>query len=114
MASPLEVDKLKHSGDDPISGNAAHAFELPYADGTTGQALVTDGSKTLSFDTVGGVNTGWNLIQTANITSSIEWVGISKWHCSICILQCGTTGVIPTPPPISKLKSNTFLRLISE
>ena len=78
MASTLEVDKLKHSGDDPISGNAAHAFELPYADGTEGQALVTDGSKTLAFETVGGVNTGWNLIQTANITSSISSLVVSE------------------------------------
>ena len=78
MASTIEVDKLKHSGDDPISGLPAHSFELPYADGTEGQALVTDGSKTLAFETVGGVNTGWNLIQTANITSSITSLVVSE------------------------------------
>ena len=78
MASTLEVDKLKHSGDDPMSENAAHAFELPYADGTEGQALVTDGSKTLAFETVGGTNTGWNLIQTDTNTQTISSLVIEE------------------------------------
>tara|TARA_B100000470_G_scaffold198717_1_gene169447 strand:- start:543 stop:1211 length:669 start_codon:yes stop_codon:yes gene_type:complete len=72
MASTIEVDKLKHSGE------SSHAFTLPTADGTTGQALVTDGSKTLSFDTVGGANTGWNLIQTDTNTQTISSLVIEE------------------------------------
>ena len=70
MASTIEVDKLKHSGDDPISGLPAHSFELPYADGTEGQALVTDGSKTLAFDTVGGG--GWTQLATHTFSSAAQ------------------------------------------
>ena len=62
--------KLVHSGGNsvslttPDSNPAANrTFKLPGADGTSGQAMVTDGSGALSFATVGGVTTG-GLIET--------------------------------------------------
>tara|TARA_A100001388_G_scaffold13207_1_gene9012 strand:+ start:96 stop:818 length:723 start_codon:yes stop_codon:yes gene_type:complete len=62
--------KLVHSGGNsvslttPDSNPAANrTFKLPGADGTPGQAMVTDGSGALSFATVGGVTTG-GLIET--------------------------------------------------
>jgi hypothetical protein len=53
---------LKHSGGNVVSlnsptnapGSADVAFKLPNADGSDGQALVTDGSGNLSFSAVGG------------------------------------------------------------
>ena len=62
--------KLVHSGGNsvslttPDSNPAANrTFKLPGADGSSGQAMVTDGSGALSFATVGGVATG-GLIET--------------------------------------------------
>ena len=49
MASTIEVDKLKHSGVDPITQEPWDSFELPKEDGTEGQVLVTDGSKTFFY-----------------------------------------------------------------
>ena len=53
---------LKHSGGNVVSLNsptnapdqADVAFKLPNADGSAGQALVTDGSGNLSFSNVAG------------------------------------------------------------
>ena len=53
---------LKHSGGNVVSlnsptnapGSPDVAFKLPNADGSDGQALVTDGSGNLSFSAVGG------------------------------------------------------------
>ena len=63
--------KLVHSGGNsvslttPDSNPAANrTFKLPGADGTSGQAMVTDGSGGLSFATVGGV---------AGITMMDQW-----------------------------------------
>ena len=63
--------KLVHSGGNsvslttPDSNPAANrTFKLPGADGTSGQAMVTDGSGALSFATVGGV---------AGITMMDQW-----------------------------------------
>ena len=63
--------KLVHSGGNsvslttPDSNPAANrTFKLPGADGSSGQALVTDGSGALSFATVGGV---------AGITMMDQW-----------------------------------------
>ena len=42
---------------------------LNVTDGSSGQALVTDGSGTLSFATVGGLYNDW-LVKTANFTMS--------------------------------------------
>jgi len=60
---------LKHSGGNVVSlnsptnapGSADVAFKLPNADGSDGQALVTDGSGNLSFGNVAG-GSGRNLI----------------------------------------------------
>ena len=63
--------KLVHSGGNSVSlttpdSNPAsnRTFKLPGADGTSGQAMVTDGSGGLSFATVGGV---------AGITMMDQW-----------------------------------------
>ena len=53
---------LKHSGGNAVSlnsptnapGAADVAFKLPNADGSNGQAIVTDGSGNLSFANAGG------------------------------------------------------------
>lgn len=42
----------------PHSAGATYELELPDADGSDGQALVTDGSGKLSFASAGGISTG--------------------------------------------------------
>jgi hypothetical protein len=81
MASTIEVDKLKHSGVDPITQEPWASFELPKEDGTEGQALVTDGSKTLAFDTVGGG--GWTEIKNESpTTQTMTWssLNLAAYH----------------------------------
>tara|TARA_R100000655_G_scaffold92581_1_gene133740 strand:+ start:188 stop:844 length:657 start_codon:yes stop_codon:yes gene_type:complete len=75
---------LKHSGGNVVSLNSPSsaptsadvAFKLPNADGTSGQALVTDASGNLSFANVGA--TGWTHVNSAAIGSvnSYTWTGI--------------------------------------
>ena len=45
-------EKIESDGSKLVITSGGTAFNLPTADGTAGQALVTDGSGTLSFDTV--------------------------------------------------------------
>ena len=67
---------LKHSGGNVVSLNsptsaptsADVAFKLPNADGTSGQALVTDASGNLSFATVAG----GKLLQTVTVSDSVR------------------------------------------
>ena len=61
---------LKHSGGNVVSlnsptnapGAADVAFKLPNADGSDGQALVTDGSGNLSFTSISGAGKATNLM----------------------------------------------------
>ena len=55
-------NKVKLTTPDTLAGD--RTFKLPGADGTSGQAMVTDGSGALSFATVGGV---------AGITMMDQW-----------------------------------------
>jgi len=50
-----------------IVDNAVNIAKLAVTDGSTGQALITNGSGTLSFATVGGLYNDW-LVKTANYT----------------------------------------------
>jgi hypothetical protein len=68
----LSVDKLMKTS------TGAAEFTLPAADGTTGQALQTDGSGQLSFGESGGIITtegdyfyNYNTI-SSNITTTVE------------------------------------------
>ena len=45
-----------------IGGTGSVSFAFPAVDGTNGQAIVTDGSGTLSFATVGGAQNLWETI----------------------------------------------------
>jgi hypothetical protein len=52
----------------PASLSADLTFTLPATDGTSGQALVTDGSGTLSFTTI-SAGTSWQSVQTTGFTA---------------------------------------------
>jgi hypothetical protein len=53
----------------PASVSADLTFTLPSADGTSGQALITNGSGVLSFTTI-STGTSWQSVQTTGFTAS--------------------------------------------
>jgi len=53
----------------PASLSADLTFTLPTADGTSGQALITNGSGVLSFTTI-SAGTSWQSVQTTGFTAS--------------------------------------------
>ena len=88
--------KLVHSGGNsvslttPDSNPAANrTFKLPGADGSAGQALITDGSGALSFGTPAGAGKILQVVQThysdrisSSIASGGEWAP-SQLNCAI-------------------------------
>ncbi len=53
------------------SVTVANAYVLPILDGTTGQAIITDGSGNLSFSTIGETITDYGLVtQASNVANS--------------------------------------------
>ena len=61
-------NKVKLTTPDTLAANKT--FKLPGADGTSGQAIVTDGSGALSFATPAGTNTSNYKITTGSVINT--------------------------------------------
>ena len=72
MVAAIAVTEIGTPADNTVTtakivDNAVNIAKLAVTDGSTGQALITNGSGTLSFATVGGLYNDW-LVKTANYT----------------------------------------------
>jgi hypothetical protein len=90
------------------SGNTASSvtFSLPIADGTNGQALITDGSGVLSFS---GVGTDASLITSG--TLAIARGGTGTTSTTFANLATNVTGTLPVANGGTGTTSTTFANL---
>jgi hypothetical protein len=78
----------------PASLSADVTFQLPSADGTSGQVLTTNGSGVLSFATVGGL--AWQTIITGATLSAVAgrgyWINTTSNACTVTLPASATNG----------------------
>jgi len=77
----------------PASLSADLTFTLPTADGTSGQALITNGSGVLSFTTI-SAGTSWQSVQTTGFTASAG----RGYPCNTT--SASFTVTLPASPPV--------------
>ena len=69
-----------HAGGFTMYSSGSSVYSLPTADGTNGQALVTNGSGTLSFSTISSGSSTWSSSTNSAIYYNSGFVGINKTY----------------------------------
>jgi len=95
----------------PDSVAADKTFVLPAADGTSGQALVTDGAGALSWSTVGGSSFPVCTSTTGNDTYTCTVTGFTSYSTGYCIiLNADTANTGAATVNISSVGAKSILR----